>query len=62
MATSVMILSVLADKVWIRLILSGYFPRRKSLVVVVSSTSFIGFAFVGDTEVLILEGRIKWRL
>lgn len=61
MVTSVMILSVLADKVWIRLILSGYFPRRKSLVVV-SSTSFIGFAFVGDTEMLILEGRIKWRL
>ena len=56
-----MILSVLADKVWIRSMLSGYFPSRNSLVVV-SSTSFIGFVFAGDTEVLILEGSIKWRL
>lgn len=60
MATAVVILSVLADEVWIRSVLLGYFPRRNS--VMVSSTSFIGFVFVGDTKVLILEGSIKWRV
>jgi len=61
MATFVKILSVLADKVWIRSMLSGYLPRVNSLVMV-SSTSFTDFVFVGDTGVLILEGSMKCRL
>lgn len=56
-----MILSVFADKVWIRSMLSGYFARRNSLVVV-SSASFIGFVFLEDAEVLILDENIKWKL
>lgn len=55
MATSAMMLSVLADKVWIKSVLSGYLSRKNSLLVV-SCTSFIGFVFVGDTEVQFLKG------
>lgn len=58
MASSVKILSVLADKVWIRSMFSGYFPRRNSLAVDFS-TSFISFVLIGGTEVLILKGSIK---
>lgn len=57
----VLILSALAEKVWIRSIISGYFPRSYFLVVA-SRMSFIGFVFARGTEVLILEGNIKWRV